>query len=197
MLEHYVRPHYQRYFVDNIVTWAACYVTPIQVTLFSGILGLMVPVALFFQYSMLAISLLLASGYLDTLDGTIARHQQSVSDLGSLLDIFTDRLVECSVILGLWLTAPLDRSLMSLLMLGSILLCVTSFLTVGIFSENHSQKSFHYSAGLIERAEAFIFFILMILFPQHFQALSTVFVILVLITTVLRLYEFSYLAKQY
>lgn len=69
-----------------------------------------------------------------------------------------DRVVEFVVVLALWFVAPQQRGLWCLLMLGSMLLCITSFLVVGIFSENQSQKSFHYSSGLMERAEAFSFF---------------------------------------
>jgi hypothetical protein len=79
----------------------------------------------------------------------------------------------------------------SLLMLGSILICVTSFLVVGIFLENTSQKSFYYSPGLIERAEAFLFFVLMILFSKAFSILAVIFSILVFLTAALRLYQFA------
>ena len=75
-------------------------------------------------------------------------------------------------------------------MLGSILLCVTSFLVVGIFSENSSKKGFYYSPGLIERLEAFIFFICMLVLPMYFEALSIIFTILVVMTTVIRVMQF-------
>lgn len=61
--------------------------------------------------------------------------------------------------------APQERGLWCMLTLGSMLLCITSFLVVGIFTENQSQKSFHYSPGLMKRAEAFSFFIAMMIWP--------------------------------
>ena len=76
-------------------------------------------------------------------------------------------------------------------MLGSMLVCVTSFLVVGIFVENHTEKGFHYSVGLIERAESFLFFILMIVFPEWFGVLSLLFIILVFYTAIERLYRFA------
>lgn len=76
-------------------------------------------------------------------------------------------------------------------MLTSILLCVTSFLVVGIFTEKQTEKSFYYSPGLIERGEAFFFFILMILFPSYFVLLSSLFILLVLLTTAIRVVQFA------
>lgn len=190
MLEQYVRHYYQRHFVDHVATIIGNKFTPTQVTILGGLIGCLVPFAIYYQQLFLALSLLLISGFLDTLDGTIARMQHQVSDVGSLLDIFMDRVVEFAVIMGLWFCAPSERSLMCLMMLGSIFLCVTSFLTVGIFSNNQSAKSFHYSPGLIERPEAFIFFALMLIIPDYFFVLSLTFTVLVCVTTYLRIYEF-------
>lgn len=190
MLEQYVRGYYQYYLVDGFAERIQNHITPTQVTMLGGIFGIAVPFALFSGNPWAAVMLLLASGYLDTVDGTIARNKNAISEFGSLFDIYTDRVVEFAVILGLWIVAPDERSLMCLLMLGSIFLCVTSFLTVGIFSENHSKKSFHYSPGLIERPEAFIFFVLMMLCDNYFSLLSAAFVVLVNVTTTVRLYEF-------
>ena len=71
------------------------------------------------------------------------------------------------------------------------LLCITSFLVVGIFVEQNSNKSFFYHEGLMERAEAFIFFILMMLIPQWFAFLAVVYTILVLLTAFLHLRFFN------
>ena len=76
-------------------------------------------------------------------------------------------------------------------MLGSVLICITSFLVVAIVSDNQSEKSFYYSPGLMERAEAFIFFILMIWLPQYFSFLSMSFIILVSYTALKRVYDYS------
>ncbi len=133
--------------------------------------------------------LLLLSGYLDMLDGSLARFQGTSSPSGAVLDIISDRVVEFAVVLGLYLVQGSERGLLSLCMLGSIFLCVTSFLVVGIFSQNTSTKSFHYSSGLIERAEAFIFFIALIVFPTFFAPLAIAFTALVLYTTAHRLMQ--------
>lgn len=190
MIEKYCRYHYQKHFVNPLATYLGHRISANHITWLSGILGLLILPALLFHQVILAIGLLLLSGYCDTLDGTLARFNQNTSDWGSALDITMDRLVEWVIVFALWCMAPAERGFWCLLMLGSMLLCITSFLVVGIFSANHSQKSFHYSPGLMERAEAFFFFILMMLWPQAFGFLAFLFTMLVTLTAIIRLVQF-------
>lgn len=190
MIEEYIRPSYQRFLVEPLVKRLGDTITPNRITLFSGVAGLLVMPALLLHQIGLAIGILLLSGYCDTLDGTLARSRKQSSDWGSALDIMTDRLVELTVVLALWAVAPESRGLWCLLMLASMLLCISSFLVVGIFTANQSGKSFHYSPGLMERAEAFLFFIAMMIWPQAFALLALIFVVLVSVTAIIRLAQF-------
>lgn len=186
MIDSYFRSPYQRLCVDplaaripanaNLITLLAC---------FFGVLTL----PLLQVSAWLAAGALLVSGYLDTLDGTIARAQGRTSPAGAALDILCDRVVECAVVIGLFLVDP-ARAVLCLAMLASILLCVTSFLVVGVFSANESEKSFHYSPGLIERCEAFLFFLAMMLLPKLFTPLAALFTLLVTLTAVIRMRQF-------
>jgi archaetidylinositol phosphate synthase len=196
MLENLVKPYYQRLLLTPILNYLPRRITPTQLTLLGGLMGCLILPLLAFHHIVPAILFLLFSGYLDTLDGSLARHQQTCSPFGTVLDILMDRSVEFSVIMGLWLVDPVNRSGLALMMLGSVLLCVTSFLTVGIFTINTSQKSFHYSAGLMERAEAFIFFIFMMIVPAHFTLLAILFIALVILTTLIRLWEFYHYSRS-
>lgn len=189
MLEQHVRQYYQFLLVDPLARQLQNHIQPNTVTWLSGLLGVLVIPALFWQQYTIAIVLLLLSGYCDALDGTLARLTHRCTAWGSVLDITMDRVVEFSVIYGLWFVDA-SRASGCLLMLGSILLCITSFLVVGIFTANTSTKSFHYSPGLIERAEAFIFLIAMILWPKAFGILAVVFSSLVTLTALLRLRQF-------
>jgi phosphatidylglycerophosphate synthase len=146
---------------------------------------------LVFGWSKWALTALLFSGFLDTIDGSLARHTQRASSQGAALDICCDRLVEFSIVLGLYLVDPVTRGFDTLLMLGSVLLCVTTFLVAGIFSEQSSYKSFYYSPGLIERTEAFILFFAMIAWPSQFYWLAPLFTLLVMLTAAIRLWQFS------
>ncbi|KTC84503.1 CDP-alcohol phosphatidyltransferase family protein [Legionella brunensis] len=191
MLEQSIRPFYQTLLVEPLVKCIGHRIKPLQVTLFAGILGLLFIPAILLNHTMVAIILLLASGYCDTLDGTLARFQKNTSPLGTAIDIVMDRLVEFSVILGLYLVAPHVRALAVILMLGSMLICITSFLVVGIFTPNESNKSFHYSPGLMERAEAFGFFIVMVWYPHYFNGLAFLFTLLVTLTALIRIKQFA------
>lgn len=190
MIEQYARYYYQRYLVDPLVQIVNNFFSPIQVTFAAGVLGILAACTIVMNWPILSILLLLLSGYADTFDGSLARHQAQTSPFGAVLDILTDRLVEFSIIFALYLQQPAIRGLMCFLMLGCVLLCVTSFLVVGIFTVNQSEKEFYYSPGLIERAEAFILFIFMIMFPRYFTTISILFVCLVTLTILIRVYEF-------
>lgn len=190
MIEQSLRTPYQRYLADPIAARIQGRMSPQQMTLLSFFSGVLVLPVLLFGWVSLAITCLLISGVADTLDGTLARALSQSSPWGSVLDITSDRMVEFTVILALWGVSPDTRSLACLLMLGSVLMCVTSFLVVGIFSQNVGDKSFHYSPGLMERAETFFFFILMMLLPTYFKLLSGIFTLLVCLTAILRLNAF-------
>ena len=198
MLESHIRPIYQRTLVDPLARvlcpWS--FLSANRISIISGVLGLFVLAALALGHPWMAVGFLWLSGYLDTLDGTLARMRRSASPFGSVLDIFADRVVEASCVIGLYLMLPASRGFLCLLMLSSILLCITSFLVVGVFSENESHKSFHYSPGLMERAEAFIFFTAMILLPHYFVILSLVFSALVLWTGIARIRAFGVQARS-
>ncbi len=164
-------------------------VGPGWMTLAGTLTGVSVFFWLWLGFPKTAACVLMVSGLFDTLDGAAARHQSKVSERGAILDIVSDRLVEFSVILGLFAICPLERGWLCMLMLGSVLLCITSFLVVGIFSQNTSAKSFHYSPGLMERTEAFAFFAGMILLPSAFPLLSILFSALVLWTAARRIMQ--------
>jgi phosphatidylglycerophosphate synthase len=149
-----------------------------------------------FGHPFMAVLFLLISGFLDTLDGSIARHRKISTVQGAVMDIISDRLVEFSVLLGLFFVEPNSRGFSCMLMLGSAYLCITSFLIVGVFTKNNSQKSFFYSWGLIERSEVFIFFLLMILFPSQFFLLSSIFTAGVFLTAFIRIWQFFFVNTE-
>ncbi len=134
----------------NTVTFLAC---------FSGV------ATIFFigqGYSYLGVVALLFSGYLDNLDGFLARDIGQVTAFGGALDSVSDRVVEFSVILGLFLVDPFSRGLLSLLMVGSSFICIISFLIIGVAFQGHSLKKTFCDVEFIGRTEAFIFFVAMI-----------------------------------
>lgn len=189
MIDSYYRQVYQKVCVAPILPFFNR-LSPQTLTLSSCLLGLTVCPLIIFGFPWIAFFGLLLSGFLDTLDGSLARYLNLVSSKGAALDIVCDRIVEFAVIIGLFFVDANARAFPSILMLGSILLCITTFLIVGIFVENQSVKSFFYSPGLIERGEAFLFFSIMILFPSAFFIAAYLFSALTLFTAIFRLWEF-------
>lgn len=74
MIEQLLREHYQQILVNPIANRLRHFITPNQITLLSGMLGVFIFPALMIHQEILAICLLLLSGYCDTLDGTLARN---------------------------------------------------------------------------------------------------------------------------
>lgn len=186
MIEQKFRNIYQQILIEPILGFA-CKFHPSIITLLSGVVGILIILMLYFNYKLAAIICLLISGYLDTLDGSVARKSNKVSDLGSMLDIIIDRVVEGSILFGFFLINPAN-AIWCFLMLFANLICITAFLVVGVFTKQPSHdKSFFYSPGLIERTEAFIFYTLMIILPEYFRTLATLYIILVIISAILHL----------
>ena len=191
MIDSFFRSSYRQLIIAPILKNKAVQtLSPNSLTATAALFGVSIPFLLLFNYPYLAFLALLLSGFFDTLDGELARKTKRISNIGAMVDILSDRLVEFSVVFGLYLIDPSARSMPVIAMLGAFLLCITSFLVVGIFEQNRSEKSFHYSPGLIERAEAFTFFGAMILFPSLFIYLAYLFTTLVFITAGIRAYQF-------
>lgn len=192
MLEAKLKKYYETYVIEPILKIPFLRRIPANAfTLASLITGVLVLPLLAFDSPHAALVLLIFSGFFDTLDGAQARALKTTSSRGTFFDIFSDRLVEFCIILGFLFVAPHERAIPCFFMLGSVFLCVTAFLTIGIVTENDTQKGFFYHPGLIERTEAFILFALMMLFPAYFKVLSYLFSFLVFLTAALHVYLFS------
>ena len=148
---------------------------------------------IYMDQPLIAVFVLWLSGYLDVVDGTMARKTKP-SSWGTLLDISFDRLVEISVIVGLAFRFP--DSMWALLLLSvSIIVGMTVFLTVGALSDREGMKSFYYQAGLAERTEGFILFTLMIVFSTYLTAITLIFIAVQIITVIQRMAEAKRILK--
>ena len=162
--------------------------TPNNVTILALLLGVSTSIFLYFDMHIIAVTLLWVSGYLDAVDGAMARRSNSSSSFGTLLDIVSDRIVEVSIVLVLGLNF-VDVRYNLIVLTVCILMSITIFLTVGALSEKKGVKSFYYQAGVAERSEGFIFFSLMILIPSYLGIITNIFSILIIITAIQRFLE--------
>lgn len=160
--------------------------SPTNVTIIAAIIGIVGAISFFSGNVILPIILLWISGFLDAVDGSMARQSKRVSPVGTLLDIWLDRLVEISYIISFAIVC--SEATFSLMILAcTIILSMTVFLTSGMLIENTGIKSFHYQAGLMERTEGFIMFTIMIIFYKYMNILAFVYAILILYTAIQRL----------
>ena len=169
-------------------------ITANQVTHIAFVIGVSSGIWIYLEQPLLAVLVLWFSGFLDAVDGAMARKSSS-SAWGTLLDISYDRLVEISVILGLAFLYP-DSMWALLLLACSIIWAMTIFLTVGTLTEKKGMKSFYYQPGLAERTEGFILFTLMILFPTYLTILTLVFLAVEIFTAFQRLREARGILKE-
>ena len=162
--------------------------TPNNVTILALLLGISTSIFLYFDMQIIAVTLLWVSGYLDAVDGAMARRSNSSSDNRTLIHIVSDIILEVRLVLGLGLKF-VDVRYNLIVLTVCILMSMTIFLTVGALSEKKGVKSFYYQAGVAERSEGFIFFSLMILIPSYLGIITNIFSILIIITAIQRFLE--------
>lgn len=161
---------------------------PNHITILAFLIGLSNILFIYLDKQGIAVLMLWISGYFDAVDGAMARISKKTSNLGTLMDITFDRVVEMAVVLGIALKVPEVRMNLIVLVM-CILFSMTIFLTVGALAENSGMKSFHYQAGLAERTEGFIMFSIMILSSESLALVINIFSVIIVITIMQRLLE--------
>lgn len=159
-----------------------------SVTILALLFGIFASILLYFDQNIVAVLILWLSGYLDAVDGAIARKTNSSSSFGTVLDITSDRIVEIGIIIVTGIKF-VDVRFNLIILLSCILLSMVIFLTVGAVSEKSGIKSFYYQAGVAERSEGFIMFSIMMLSKTYLGLVINVFTFIILITALQRMIE--------
>ena len=195
MLDTRARRGFDKYFDITARLFLSWGLQPNHVTVIALIIGLGAGLTLYFGCYIPAVLLLWLSGFLDAVDGSMARQSGTSSPSGALYDIFCDRIVELSIFWALALRQP--ESLYAMLgLVSAVLLRMTVFLTTGMLAQKSGAKSFYYQAGLMERTEGFIASTCMILFSQWLVPITWTYAALITITIVQRLVEARKLLKN-
>jgi archaetidylinositol phosphate synthase len=108
-----------------------------------------------------------ASALVDAVDGTIAREFAVATQLGGMLDLCSDRVVEFAVITGIAWRRP-ELYFPALILIGTWYVNITAFLAAGAALERCGPKLIDYPPGLVERAELIIFFVFLAMLPRQF-----------------------------
>ncbi|OIJ20881.1 CDP-alcohol phosphatidyltransferase [Anaerobacillus alkalidiazotrophicus] len=187
MLDTHARKYVEPLIVRTAKLLLKYKLTANQVTVLAFLIGSLSGLFVYVGQPILAVIVLWISGFLDAVDGSMARLTKT-SEFGTVLDVSFDRIVEISVIIGLALAFP-EITFALLLLSVAIIVSMTIFLTVGAVSEKKGMKSFYYQAGVAERTEGFLLFSLIILLPSMMYFLTILFAGLVIFTAIQRLLE--------
>ena len=173
MIEKWIRPKLQSIFIMPSLLMSRL-ATPNQITFCAFITGLLSAMSIASNQTLLALSLLWLSGLFDMLDGSVARLTAQKTAFGAFIDLISDRLVEAALILGFAYQAP-ENMWAYLFFLSALLFHFSTFVTAGALFQNTGNKSLHQEYSYIERAEAFIVFSFMMIFPSYAFWLLTLF----------------------
>lgn len=123
-------------------------ITPNTITVLSFALALLSILAAFKKSYLIFAALVILSGFMDVLDGFIARKTGKVSRFGAFIDSTIDRVNDSLFIIGLYL--------LGLDILPTLLLLITSLLISYIRARAEALGVRMEGVGLIERAERLI-----------------------------------------
>lgn len=188
MLDTHGRKYLDKYFDKTSEFLINFKLTPTQVTVIALVTGVLASIIYYFDNTLWAIILLWLSGFLDAVDGAMARKLKAITKTGTLLDICFDRIVELAFIIVFALKHQ-DSTFALLCLTCSIVLSMSVFLTSGMLLENKGKKSFHYQAGLMERTEGFLMFTIMMILNTFMREIAFIYAGLVLFTAIQRLIE--------
>ena len=167
MIETHMRTKVQPFFDQISRTVCIPYhISPNMVTFIAFITGIISATLVCVDCLAPALLFLLISGVCDVLDGTVARMTNQSQKVGAYIDLISDRMVESAIILGFTLLY-LQHYLAYIVFFIAVLLHFSTFVAAGALFPNMSKKSMHYDRSIVERAEAFVIFAFMMLFPSH------------------------------
>jgi len=122
-------------------------VTPNTLTLAGLVIGVVAGVVLALGFFAAGGALILVTGFVDMLDGAVARNQRAATTFGATFDSISDRYVDCIVLLGLGI-AGINWLYVGAALMGSLL--------VSYVRAKGEAMGFQCTAGVAERSERLI-----------------------------------------
>ncbi len=189
MIEAHIRSKMQPFF-DTIgkIVFIPFAIAPNTITLLAFITGLCSSMCICINQLIPALFMLLLSGLCDIMDGTVARITQQSQKIGAYIDLLSDRMVEAAIIFGFTIAYP-QHYLAYIIFLIAVLLHFSTFTVAGALFANTGQKSMHYDRSMVERAEAFIVFAMMLLLPEYIFPILLIFSCIVLVDGIARFFR--------
>lgn len=195
MLDSKIRP-----IIDPPLNWFALMfqnskIAGTHITLFGFAMGIAACGFAFAQDYIWALAFLILNRLCDGLDGPVARAKGQESDFGGYLDILCDFIIYAGFPLAFGLgIGTIESITASAFVLFSIIGTGVSFLAYAIIcakrsidTDQQGRKTFYFSNGLMEGTETILYMILLCLFPNYFVLICTVFGVLCILTTLMRI----------
>jgi len=105
-------------------------------------------------------------------------------------------MVEMAIILGFTFLHP-QHYFAYIVFFIAVLLHFSTFVTAGALFPNMGKKSIHYDQSIVERAEAFVIFAFMMLFPSYIFEFLMLFNMAVIAAGLTRFVRVLNYAKQF
>lgn len=151
------------------------------VTVAGFVLGLAAAGLVVAQLYSAAVVALLACGFLDGMDGAIAR-QTRTTDLGGFLDVVLNFVIYVAVVFSFALADPPANALAAAFLTTSLMLPAVTYLAYEMFAAKrglggdfHGTTALYYLSRLTEGTETFVCLLLMCLFPAWFATIAVVY----------------------
>jgi len=160
-------------------------VAPNALTYAALAFGLMAAWLFYSGHGWLALLTLGISGLADAIDGRVARLGAGSTRWGGVLDLTFDRIVEAAVLLGIAAPHP-DWHLPALVLACTWYVNLCVFLAIGAASERPGEKLIVYPPGLLERSEALLLALVVVVTPRLAPAAAYVYAVLEVITAAQR-----------
>ena len=128
-------------------------ITPSAITWFGFLLSLGAAALIITEHLLAAGLVVLIAGFLDMLDGALARYTNRVTRFGAILDSTLDRLSEAAVLLGILVLYAKAQLIAPILLVGVALI---SSLLVSYIRARAEAVSLECQAGLFTRPERVI-----------------------------------------
>ena len=167
-------------------------ITPNQLTFFAFLVALASAYFVFIGYYYSAIVTWWFSRFFDACDGIYARKYSLTSNFGAYLDIQLDMAAYSLMVIAFSLRFP-EFYLAWMLMLFFYVLCVTGALSLGNFEtqlniKDSSGRGLRLASGLAEGGETGLAYTLFLLFPHWLNITTKIWLAVLLVTVIARLY---------
>ena len=168
-------------------------ITPSTITWFGFLLNVGAAILIITEHLLVAGLVVLIAGFLDMLDGALARHTNQVTRFGAVLDSTLDRLSEAVLLIGILVLYAGEQSITGILLVSVALI---GSLLVSYIRARAEALGIECQVGLFTRAERVIVLVLGLLLNQIDNALIIALAIIVVFSFFTAGQRLLYVRKQ-